>query len=146
MNESFFHDEENNIWEFVFTFNHEITSYKVFNNKVVVTTFDDGSIEKSVCDDEDNFCLETGLSICILKHMYGGSGAYNRMIRAIIKKQEDSDKAEAKREEEENNRKLAKEKSKAKKARKRKEKQIEIFKEALIRANKEIKDGETNEN
>lgn len=143
MNESFTHDN-NVIWTIIFP--NDVCSYKVFNNKVVVATFGDGTIEKAICDDEDDFSLEIGLGICILKHVYGGSGAYNREIRAIIKRQENSDRAKAKREEEENNRKLAKEKSKAKKARKRKEKQIEIFKEALVRANKEIKNGETNEN
>ena len=116
----------------------EIASYKVFDNKVVVATFTDGSTERAVCADEDIFCLETGLSICALKYECDGSGVYNRIIKSIIRRQENFDKAEEKKKEEEKNRKLARERAKAKKARKRKEKQIEIFKEALIRANKEI--------
>ena len=132
------YDYINDKYVFHFGLDPCVKSYKVFDNKTVVVTFEDGSIERSICDDEDTFSLEMGLSICILKHFCCGSSGYNKMIKSIIRRQEDFDKAEEKKKEEEKNRRLARERAKAKKARKRKEKQIEIFKEALIRANKEI--------
>lgn len=116
----------------------ELKDYKVFNNKVVVCCFTDQTIERAICAEEDSFCLETGISICILKHILGGSSRYNRIIKAIVKSHDRRIKAEENRKTIAEKEKLAKEKNKEKKARKRREKQIEIMKEALVRANEEI--------
>jgi predicted patatin/cPLA2 family phospholipase len=109
----------------------------VFNNKVVVAKFYDGTTEKAICDDEDSFSVETGLGICLLKHILGGSGAYNRLIQKTIRRHNKELEAEEKVKKEAEAKKLAEQKRKAKRAEKRKEKQIEMYKEALVRARKE---------
>ena len=116
----------------------KIESYKVFNNKVVVVNFEDGTTEKAICDDEDSFSVETGLGICLLKHILGGSGAYNRLIQKTVKRHNKELEAEEKVKKETEAKKLAEEKKKAKRAKKRKEKQVEMYKEALVRAKKEV--------
>ena len=52
--------------------NDEITNVEILvPNKVIKVTFSDNTFEKSVCDEVDNFDLSIGISICILKHLYG---------------------------------------------------------------------------
>ena len=92
------YDYINDKYVFHFGLDPCVKSYKVFDNKTVVVTFEDGSIERSICDDEDTFSLEMGLSICILKHFCCGSSGYNKMIKSIIRRQEDFDKEEEKKE------------------------------------------------
>ncbi len=43
-----------------------------YETKVTVVTFKDGTKEKAVCDRRDKFNLETGITICLAKHMAGG--------------------------------------------------------------------------
>lgn len=54
-------------------------------NKVVEVTFMDGDKQKAVCQEPDVFSLEQAISICLTKHLLGGSGAYNKAIRNGIK-------------------------------------------------------------
>ena len=45
----------------------------IVENKVVEVTFSDGDKQKSVCREPDVFSLEMAISICITKHVLGGS-------------------------------------------------------------------------
>lgn len=67
--------------------------YKTFNDKVVVAYFKDGTKEKAVVQDGDTFDVNTGLEICILKHIgtrYGINfqNAFRKNKKAIDKKHE----------------------------------------------------------
>lgn len=110
-------------------------------NKVVEVVFSDGTKEKAVCQDPDVFSLETAISICISKKIMGGSSAYNNTIKHAIKTymnkldKEAADKAEQERIEKKRAKRLAyKERRAAKREAAEKERQIEIQKEAYIRA------------
>lgn len=117
-------------------------------NKVVEVIFIDGTKEKSVCQEPDVFSMETAIAICISKKIMGGSGAYNNAIKQGVKvyeeklRKEAEEKAEQKRIEKRREKRLAyKKRRNAKKAeleqaRKNaeKEEQIEIQKEAYLRA------------
>ena len=120
----------------------------VVPNKVVEVTFADGTKEKSVCREPDVFSLESAISICISKKIMCGSGAYNNAIRRGVKvyedklKKEEFEKTEKERIEKKRAKRLAyKERRAAKreeldkaKRNAEKEEQIEIQKEAYIRA------------
>lgn len=83
--------------------NDEITNVEILvPNKVIKVTFSDNTFEKSVCDEVDNFDLSIGISICILKHLYGRTKYYKKVKDAIKlytnnckKLEEDKLKAEA---------------------------------------------------
>lgn len=109
--------------------------YKVFNDKVVVAYFKDGTKEKAVVQDGDTFDVNTGLEICILKHIgtrYGINfhNAFRKNKKAIDKKHKKDiiKKAEAERK-----KNAAKAKLERKK-RKRKEEQIDTIAKAIIKA------------
>lgn len=117
-------------------------------NKVVEVTFADGTKEKSVCREPDVFSMESAISICISKKIIGGSSAYNNTVKRGMKVYEDKQKKEAaeKIEQERIEKKRAKrlaykkrmavkraEEENQRKAREREE-QIEIQKEAYLRA------------
>ena len=118
---------------------------QVVPNKVVEVTFADGEKTKAICREPDTFSLEMAITICLMKKLLGGSGNYNKTIKACLKQyQKDlEDEARAKQEA------IDEEKRKAKRAAKRvqraerraeaaKERAIEIQKEAYIRAMKEL--------
>jgi len=114
-------------------------------DKVVEVTFADGSKQKTVCADSDIFSLEQAISICITKNLIGGTSHYNKAVNDGIKVYEKKvAKAEADKVEEERIKaKRAKVAAKraeriARRKAKEIEEQIEIQKEAIIRANKEI--------
>lgn len=131
-------------------------------NKVVEVTFGDGRKEKAVCAEGDVFNMETAISICITKYIMGGSGAYNTAVKQGMKIYTDKMVQEQKEKEE----KECIEKKRAKKQAKRDayferkaaeraraeaereaaemEKQIEIQKQAYIRAFKEINSAASN--
>ena len=50
---------------------YKILDYKVYNEKIVILTFEDNTEERAVCCDEDNFDLERGIEVCVLKHLLG---------------------------------------------------------------------------
>lgn len=109
--------------------------YKIFNNKVVVAYFKDGTKEKAVVQDGDTFDINTGLEICILKHIgtkYGINfqNAFRKNKKAIDKKHE---KNIAKKVEAERKKNAAKVKLERKK-RKKKEEQIDTIAKAIIKA------------
>lgn len=114
-------------------------------DKVVEVTFLDGTKEKSVCREPDVFSLEQAIGICISKKVMGGSSAYNNAVKRGIKVyekqlfQELLDNKEQERIERKRAKKKAyKERRAAKKKQEEEEKQIEIQKEAYIRAMMEV--------
>lgn len=115
-------------------------------NKVVEVTFLDGTKEKSVCREPDVFSLEQAIGICISKKIMGGSSAYNNAVKRGIKVYEEKIHKEKKDKEEQERiekkrakRKAYKERRAAKREQEEKEKEIEIQKEAYVRAMIEIK-------
>lgn len=92
-------------------------------NKVVKVTFNDDTFEKAVCHEDDAFSLETAITICMAKHLLGGSGKFNNILAKGVKVVEDKIKAEeeAKREQERIEAKRLKNHNKRIERRKRKE-------------------------
>ena len=118
-------------------------------NKVVEVTFYGGDKQKAVCDEKDTFDLETAISICITKHLLGGTKAYNDAVKCGMKVYKDKQKKIA---EEEKLKKLIANKrakrlaKKQKQAEKKREEAIAIQTEAYIRAMKAMKEAEVENN
>lgn len=129
----------------------EIRDIQVLNNRVVMVTFADGTTEKAVLDDSDTFSVEQGISICMMKKILSyctngnGNSVYNKLVDYGLKTYEritDSKKKSAKEKDE----KVAKAKrdaervkrKKARKAAEQREYDIEIQKEAYLRAMREF--------
>lgn len=72
----------------------------VVPNKVVKVTFDDNTFEKAVCHEDDQFSLETAITICITKHLLGGSGKFNNILAKGVKIVNDKVKAKEEAEKE----------------------------------------------
>ena len=115
-------------------------------------TFADETKEKSVCREPDVFSLESAISICISKKVMGGSSAYNNAVKRGMKvyedkqKKEAAEKAEQERIEKKRVKRLAYKKRRDAKRieeenqrkKKEREEQIEIQREAYLRAMKEL--------
>lgn len=128
-----------------------IKDVQIINDRVVIVSFSDRTSEKAILDSTDTFSLEQGISICLTKKMLsertGGNGtsAYNKLIKHCVKVYENNRKAEAKAEADKqakkDREKKAAEKAKRKrikKANQEKEREIEIQKEAYLRAMREF--------
>lgn len=105
--------------------------------------FADGTEEKAICEEGDrpNFNLDFGITICLCKKLMGGSHNYNSAIHKIRKDMEKRayEKALEKEREKERNRKTQEVRQKiAKEKRDAREREIEIRKEAYIRAMREL--------
>lgn len=110
-------------------------------NKVVEVIFLDGDKQKAVCQEPDVFSLEQAVSICLTKHLLGGTGAYNKAVKNGIKVYEENqrEKWRIKAEEERITKRRAKKAAYMKRREeKRREEQIEIQKEAYVRAMREV--------
>lgn len=110
-------------------------------NKVVEVTFLDGDKQKAVCQEPDVFSLEQAISICLTKHLLGGTGAYNKIIKNGVKvyKENQEEMRRVKAEEERIAKRRAKKAAYMKRrAERRREEQIEIQKEAYVRAMREV--------
>lgn len=121
----------------------DVTQY----NNAIIVTFADGTKTKAVVDYEDYYGLEQGISICITKKLLGegGSAIYNKLINRALKVKKQNEDAVKKAEEKKLEDKRRKEAAAAKKAQKqlkKREEQIEIQKEAYIRAMKALNKGE----
>ena len=131
-------------------------NYTATKKEVPVATivvFENGSIQTAYCDENDEFNLEVGISICVtrelMKRLYGISGEtndYNKLIRQgmkVYKKhcklQDTLEKKKAEAEAIEKNRKIKEQKRREKRAAKKKEREIEILAEAIKRANADSK-------
>lgn len=119
-----------------------IKDIKVPNpNKVVIVEFNDGTEEKAVCHKDDVFNLETGIMICVMKKMMGGSAEYNKYMNLVMKFYECKIEDEKKAAEEAERKERKRQKEIARKQRRKERKiaeQIEIQKEAYLQALKEF--------
>lgn len=126
--------------------------YNGENSTVIFVTFKDGKIEKAVLDKNDEFSLEHGLTIILLEKLLSdkgvnGKSVHNKLVSRALKlynkmEKEKNDKAKKELEEKERKKRLE-EKRRAKKHKQaiaEREYQIEIQKEAYIRAMKAIKE------
>ncbi len=117
--------------------------------KVVFVKFADGTVQKSVLSDDDTFSLEQGISICVTKKLFdmrtgNGSSLYNKIISRGLKVYGNAQKEKAKQIADAAEKKAKADKAVAKKRAKRlkreaaaREAQIEIQKEAYLRAMRE---------
>lgn len=128
-----------------------IEDIQVFNDRVVMVKFVDGTTEKAVLDDSDTFSIEQGISICITKKILSaltkgnGGSVYNKLVEYGLKAYEEikERKYESAKENAEKNAKAKRnaeraKKKRAKKAAKKREYDIEIQKEAYLRAMREL--------
>ena len=120
-----------------------INIIEIVPNKVAKVVFYDGTIEKVVCDEDDTFSLEMAITICMAKKLYGGTAAYNKAVRDGMKIYKRM--LERNQNEKEERERIAKKKQKrkeylARREARRREEQIEIQKEAYVRAMKELND------
>jgi hypothetical protein len=118
-----------------------------------IVVFENGSTQAAYCNENDNFNLEIGISICVtrefMKRLYGikdDTSAYNKIIRHGMKTYknhckavEKTKKLVAEQEAIERNRKIKEQKRREKRAAKKKEREIEILAEAIRRANADSK-------
>lgn len=118
-----------------------------------IVTFENGSAQIAYCDENDEFNLEVGISICVtrelMKRLYGisnKSSDYNKLIRQGLKVYKNNckfrdalEKKRAEAEAIEKNRKIKEQKRREKRAAKKKEREIEILAEAIKRANADSK-------
>ena len=110
-------------------------------NKVVIVEFNDGTEEKAICHKDDVFNLETGIMICVMKKMMGGSAEYNKYMNLVMKFYECKIEDEKKAAEEAERKERKRQKEIARKQRRKERKiaeQIEIQKEAYLQALKEF--------
>lgn len=131
-------------------------NYVVTKKEMPVATivlFENGSTQTAYCDKNDDFNLETGISICVtrelMKRLYGikdDTSAYNKIIRHGMKTYKNHCKAIEKTKKRiaeqkaiERNRKIKEQKRREKRAAKKKEHEIEILAEAIRRANADSK-------
>ena len=113
----------------------KISDVKILStNKVVQVVFADGTSEKAVCDKEDTFSLETGITVCIAKKLLGGTKEYNKIIRNALKTMERNEKSKKEREDEKKRIALKRQKTEEQ----RRERKVKIQEEAYYRAMKRI--------
>lgn len=123
----------------------EITNIEILNDRVVKVTFDDESFTKSVCQENDIFDLDVGITVCLMKKMLddgkgNGTRIYNDIIRDAHKLINDKENEKIKKQMEEEKRKKKAHKAAMKRQAKKmkaKEEAIDIQKQAFIRAMQE---------
>lgn len=120
----------------------DIKDVTVYHNTVIVT-FADNTKTVAAMDPEDKFDLEQGISICITKKLLGDNGTsiYNKLIKRAFKVMNNNEAARIKAEEEKAEKKRRDEAYIAKKKKikaKKREAEIELRKEAIIRAMREM--------
>lgn len=135
----------------------DISDVKVIDKKVVVVKFADNTEEKAVLDSADTYSLEQGISICITKKLLGrntpfGGSLYNKIIKRAMDVMEENEKAAKFVAEQEKAANAKAEKIAAKKkahamkiAALKKEDEIEMHKEAYLRAMRELRNEEKKE-
>ena len=123
-----------------------VKKVEVYNNRVVKVTFIDGTFTKSVCSENDIFDLDVGITVCAMKRLLGTSSEnatreYNRFmnhVHSVMEKNTLKELAEEAGKAKEKAKKRKAELKKAAKKLKAKEEQIDIQKQAIIRAQKEM--------
>ena len=129
---------------------HNAAPKKVECKTVIVTL--DGKDYESVCMPEDEFNLERGIEVCILKSIFGGTQKYNKYIRKTVsfyndceKKRAEEDRIKAKREKEIARQKARKERVVAKARKARVDEMSEAFFNAMKSYDNSITDKERND-
>lgn len=128
-----------------------IEDVQVLNDRVIMVKFSDGTTEKAVLDESDTFSVEQGIAICLTKKLLStltrgnGGSVHNKLVEYGVKTYEaiEAHKAEVAKEKAE---KVAQAKRAAEKAQRKKERKaaeqreadIEIQKEAYLRAMREL--------
>ena len=115
----------------------EIVDYKVINDTVVIVTFADGNTEKAVCNKNDTYDFERAIEICICKKKFGGTKAYNDIIKNAlrqVKAVDDKRKKDAEEKELAERREAKIAKRKAKRKAQRRQQRIDDMSEAFLNA------------
>lgn len=123
-----------------------VKKVETYNNRVVKVTFIDGTYTKAVCSKNDIFDLDVGITICAMKRLLGTSSEnatreYNRFIdhvHSVMEKNALEEVAEEARKAKEKSKKRKAELKRAAKKLKAREEQIDIQKQAILRAQKEM--------
>lgn len=123
-----------------------VKKVETYNQRVVKVTFIDDTFTKSVCSENDHFDIDVGITICLLKRFMGANSdnatrEYNKTMNYIHAVMEKNEKERLARIEEEKTLKAKKRKIELKRAAKKlkaKEEQIDIQKQAIIRAHQEM--------
>ena len=123
-----------------------VDKVETYNNRVVKVTFIDGTYTKAVCSENDNFDLDMGITICAMKRLLGTNSEnatreYNRFINhvhSVMEKNTLKELAEEAQKAKEKSKQRKAELKRAAKKLKAKEEQIDIQKQAIIRAQKEL--------
>ena len=79
--------------------NFKIVDYKVYEDRAVVVTFEDGTEEKAVCCESDKFDLERAIEVAVLKHVLGAN-KYKSVLKSAIKQVKEIDKSNEQKEKE----------------------------------------------
>lgn len=66
------------------------------NDRVTIVYFTDGSFTKAVCSSNDNYDIDVGITVCLIKKMLGGSKQYNDLIRSVHKRMDALEKEKKK--------------------------------------------------
>jgi len=132
----------------------EITDVSVKNKSAIIVSFGDGTKEKAILHKDDTFSLEQGISICISKKLLSemtegrGNSAYNKLVRYGLKRYKECEKNKSeqkKKKEEAKKQKALREEKRKKKNEKKKEREINIRKEAYLRAMREMENSKSPE-
>lgn len=128
-----------------------VKDVEVLNDRVVIVYFDDGTSEKALLSEDDEFNLEQGISICLTKRILStlsngnGGTVYNKLIKYCLgvynkNRHKEKDEEQKQKAAKERRKKIEDKKRKKheRKAQREREAQIEIQKEAYIRAMKEL--------
>ncbi len=111
--------------------------------------FKDGTVTTAVAQEGDEFNKEVGMMVCIMKYIFKGKG-YNNMFRKWIKNADKREATKAQEIKKQEEAKAIKERQAAKEAKRRadraeraREREIEIQKEAYVRAMREVQSDKT---
>jgi hypothetical protein len=123
-----------------------VSKVETYNNRVVKVTFTDGTFTKAVCSENDTFDLDMGITICAMKRLLGtdskdATKRYNRFINhvhSVMEKNTLKELAEEAQKAKEKSKRRKAELKRAAKKLKAREEQIDIQKQAIIRAQKEL--------
>lgn len=122
-----------------------VKKVETYNQRVVKVTFIDDTFTKSVCSENDHFDIDVGITICLLKRFMGTNSdnatrEYNKTMNYIHAVMEKNEKEKVAAQAQKSSVKAKKRKAELKRAAKKlkaKEEQIDIYKQAILRAQKE---------
>ncbi len=123
-----------------------VEKVETYNNRVVKVTFIDGTFTKAICSENDIFDLDVGITVCAMKRLLGTNSEnatkhYNQFIdhvHSVMEKNTLKELADEAQKAKKKNKQRKAELKKAAKKLKAREEQIDIQKQAIIRAQKEL--------